>query len=79
MTGWHPGGVTDQGRYHLTLFAADASVMHGWWSARETADRKFTRWIGEHGAVVGARVVLVDEVEDQVLASWPDGAAGLAD
>jgi hypothetical protein len=79
VTGWHPGGVTDQERYHLTLFAGARPVIHGYWAARETADRKFTRWIGEHGGVAGARVVLVDEVEQRVLASWPDGAPRLAD
>lgn len=79
MVGWHPRGVTDPDRYHLTLFAGVRPVMHGYWSARETADRKFRSWIGEHGSVASARVVLVDEVEHRVLASWPDGGDRVAD
>lgn len=73
MSGWHPGGVTDL-RYHLTLSSAGDPVMHGYWPDRATADRKFTTWIGEHGTAAGARVALVDEVEQRVLASWPDAA-----
>jgi hypothetical protein len=62
----------DDQRYHLTLYASDEPVMHGWWGDRATAERKFRRWIGEHGSVDGARVTLVDEQEQLVLASWPD-------
>lgn len=69
----------DDQRFHLTLSSGARPVMHGYWSSQSTADRKFTRWIGEHGGVAGARVVLVDEVEQRVLASWPDSADGLAD
>lgn len=69
----------DDQRFHLTLLAGDEPVMHGWWGERATADRKFTRWIGEHGSVDGARVVLVDEAEQLVLASWPDEADRLRD
>jgi hypothetical protein len=64
----------DDQRYHLTLFAGTQPVMHGWWGKRATADRKFTRWIGEHGSVDGARITLVDEQEQLVLKSWPDEA-----
>jgi hypothetical protein len=53
--------------------------MHGWWGDRATAERKFRRWIGEHGTVDGARVVLADEQEQLVLASWPDEPARLPD
>ncbi|MEU5477413.1 hypothetical protein [Streptomyces mirabilis] len=69
----------DDQRYHLTLFAGGEPVMHGWWGKRATAERKFRRWIGEHGSVAGARVVLVDEQEQLVLASWPDETDGLPD
>ncbi|MFE2318604.1 hypothetical protein ACFXC8_36820 [Streptomyces sp. NPDC059441] len=62
----------DDQRYHLALVTGAQPVMQGWWSDRATADWKFTRWIGEHGSVDGARVVLVDEQEQLVLASWPD-------
>lgn len=62
----------DDQRYHLTLYTGDRPVMHGWWGKRATAERKFTRWIGEHGSVTGARIVLVDERKRRVLKSWPD-------
>jgi hypothetical protein len=48
--------------------------MHGWWGKRATADRKFNSWKDEHGNVTAARIVLVDEQEQRVLASWPDEA-----
>jgi hypothetical protein len=70
--------VDDQ-RYHLLLSTGGRPVMHGWWGDRATAERKFRRWIGEHGSVSGARVVLVDEQEQRVLTSWPDEADGLPD
>lgn len=69
----------DDQRYHLTLYAGAEPVMQGWWSDRATADRKFLSWIGEHGSVSGARVVLVDEEEQRVLASWPDEPPRLRD
>ncbi|MFE2486093.1 hypothetical protein ACFXGR_22885 [Streptomyces mirabilis] len=62
----------DDQRYHLALSTGDRPVMHGWWGERATAERKFTRWIGEHGSVDGAQVVLVDEEEARVLKTWPD-------
>jgi hypothetical protein len=65
--------VNDQ-RYHLTLYTGDQAVMHGWWGKRATADRKFNSWKDEHGNVTAARIVLVDEQEQRVLASWPDEA-----
>jgi hypothetical protein len=37
--------------------------MHGWWADRNTADRKFTAWIGEHGNV--------DEETGETLTTWP--------
>ncbi|MGP4052220.1 hypothetical protein [Streptomyces sp. 2A115] len=64
--------MADQ-RCHLTLYSGTRPVAHGWWAAKATAERKFRTWIGEHGNVDGARVVLTDEVEGEVLAIWPDG------
>lgn len=61
----------DVGRYRLTLYSGDRPVMHGWWDELRTAERKFTRWIGEHGSVDGARVTLVDTDDGRVLKSWP--------
>lgn len=69
----------DLERYHLTLTLDGRQAMNGWWGSEATARRQFTRWIGEHGSVDGARVVLVDELEQLVLASWPDEAPGLRD
>jgi hypothetical protein len=63
--------VDTAGRYHLTLAADGHPVMHGWWESEETARRKFTRWIGEHGAMPGARVTLADEATGSVLTTWP--------
>jgi hypothetical protein len=53
--------------------------MQGWWSNEKTARRQFSTWIGERGSMPGVRIVLVDELEQRVLASWPDEADGLAD
>jgi hypothetical protein len=53
--------------------------MHGWWSDRATADRKYLSWIGERGSMPDARITLVDEQEQLVLASWPDETDGLPD
>jgi hypothetical protein len=58
-------------RYHLTLTTGSRPVMHGWWGDLATAERKYTEWIGEHGSVDGARITLVDEQEQRVLAGWP--------
>jgi hypothetical protein len=46
--------------------------MQGWWGSWDTADGMFTLWIGKHGNVEAARIVLVDEKERRVLGSWPD-------
>jgi hypothetical protein len=58
-------------RFHLMLATGDRPVMHGWWAALATAERKYTAWIGEHGSVDGARIALVDEQEQRVLKAWP--------
>lgn len=64
----------DDQRYHLTLYTGVRPVMQGWWAERATAEDKFRRWIGERGSVEGAHIVLVDELEQLVLVSWPDEA-----
>ncbi|WP_369265227.1 hypothetical protein [Streptomyces sp. R35] len=63
-------------RYHLTLDGR--SAMHGWWGREATARHQFASWIGERGRP-GARIVLVDEQEHRVLASWSDEADHLPD
>ena len=68
----------DDQRYHLTLHAGAQPVMHGYWADLATAERKYTRWIGEHGSVDGARITLADD-EQRVLKSWPDEADSLRD
>lgn len=65
----------DDQRYHLTLTTEGKPVMHGWWGDLATAKRKYRSWIGEHSNVDGARVTLIDEQEQRVLASWPEIAA----
>lgn len=47
--------------------------MHGWWPDLATAQRKFTRWIGERGSRDGACITLTDEADGgRVLQAWPD-------
>lgn len=58
--------------FHLTVTADVGDVIHGWWAVRAVADLKFRSWIGEHGSIPGARVVLVDEATGTVLADWPE-------
>jgi hypothetical protein len=69
----------DDQRYHLTLTLDGRPAMQGWWSREKTARRQFSSWIGERGSMPGARITLVDEQEQLVLASWPDEADGLPD
>jgi len=66
-------------RFHLTLSAAGRPVMHGWWTDRAVAEGKFVSWIGAYGNLDVARVVLVDEQLQRVLASWPDDTDRLPD
>jgi hypothetical protein len=48
--------------------------MHGWWADLPTAEKKYTRWIGERGSRPGARITLTDEADGgRVLKSWPGG------
>ncbi|MGW3498342.1 hypothetical protein [Streptomyces sp. NPDC001020] len=47
--------------------------MDGWWPDRATAEKKFRDWVGEYGSLRKARLVLVDTVEGDQVASWPDG------
>ncbi|MFB6776468.1 hypothetical protein ACFCX0_03345 [Streptomyces sp. NPDC056352] len=59
--------------YQLTLTIGARSVMHGWWPDLATAERKYSRWIGERGGVDGVRITLTDEADGgRVLKSWPD-------
>lgn len=68
---WHPGGV-NQERYHLTLTADSRPIMHGWWGSEQVARGMLPAWVGSWGELPGARVVLVDEDEQRVLAAWPE-------
>ncbi|MFI9244126.1 hypothetical protein ACIGXF_16410 [Streptomyces sp. NPDC053086] len=63
----------DPGRYHLLLSSGGQPIQHGWWGSESTARRKFTRWIGEHGALPDAQVTLTDEETGETLTSWPEG------
>jgi hypothetical protein len=69
----------DDERYHLTLSLDGRPAMQGWWSIEQVARRQFSTWIGERGSMPGVRIVLVDEQEQLVLASWPDEPDGLPD
>ncbi|MEV1079899.1 hypothetical protein AB0I98_16880 [Streptomyces sp. NPDC050211] len=66
--------VNEPERYHLTLNSANRPVQHGWWGSDVTARAKFTVWVGEHGSMPGARLILVDEVEGRTLAVGPEEA-----
>ena len=66
------GVNNNPGRYHLLLATAGRPIQHGWWGSEATARAKFTRWIGEHGGIPGARVTLVDEETGDVLTVWPE-------
>ncbi|QDO00759.1 hypothetical protein FNV65_35190 [Streptomyces sp. S1A1-8] len=61
----------DEQRYHLILTVEGWPLMHGWWTDRAVANRKFRSWVGEYGSLPGAHIVLVDKEEGEVLASWP--------
>jgi len=39
-------------------------VMQGRWSSLETAERKFTSWIGSYGSMPGARITLAEQAAD---------------
>jgi hypothetical protein len=69
----------DAQRYHLTLSTGGLPAMHGWWGSEKTARRQYASWIGERGSLPGARITLVDEQEQRVLASWPDEPDRLRD
>lgn len=69
--GWHPGGVINPERYHLTLTSAGRPVAQGWWGSEAVAHAKFRDWIGEHGSIREARVTLVDEESGETLTTWP--------
>ncbi|MGW7380720.1 hypothetical protein [Streptomyces sp. NPDC054794] len=64
--------MTDSQRYHLSLTCDGRLIMHGWWGNEATARRKWTSWIGERGAMPGARIPLTDEAAGAALANWPD-------
>lgn len=63
-----------ESRYRVTVTIGGVPVIQGWWDDRQTADLKYTRWIGEHGSREGARVTLTDEEAGTLLTSWPEDA-----
>ncbi|MGW0771789.1 hypothetical protein [Streptomyces sp. NPDC002676] len=63
--------MTSTGRYHLLLATGGRQVQHGWWDREDTAHDKFRRWVGEYGSIPDARLTLIDEETDSVLATWP--------
>ncbi|MFG2368805.1 hypothetical protein ACGFY3_45635 [Streptomyces mirabilis] len=63
--------AVDEQRYHLILTVEGWPLMHGWWTDRAVANRKFRSWVGEYGSLPGAHIVLVDKEEGEALASWP--------
>ncbi|MEU8472166.1 hypothetical protein AB0F30_30475 [Streptomyces sp. NPDC029006] len=63
--------MTSLGRYHLLLGSGGRPVQHGWWGHEETARDKLWRWVGEYGSMPGARIILTDDDNGDVLAAWP--------
>ncbi|MFF9090812.1 hypothetical protein ACF1BE_31420 [Streptomyces sp. NPDC014991] len=64
--------MISSGRYHLLLESGGRPVQHGWWGREEIARDKFRRWVGEYGSMPGARIILTDDKNGDVLAAWPD-------
>ena len=64
--------MADLERFRLSLTAGGSSMMDGWWPDQTNAEQKLRDWIGEYGSLPGARLVLVDTVEGERVASWPD-------
>ncbi|MFJ9558454.1 hypothetical protein ACIRQQ_00220 [Streptomyces fuscichromogenes] len=63
--------MTGARQCHLILAVDGRPMMHGWWAAEKTAREKFTSWVGERGAVPGARITLADDTTGQELMTWP--------
>ena len=62
--------MDDAERYALTVTRDGRPTVRGWWGNRQTAERKFSAWVGQHD---GAQVVLIDQADGgRVLRAWPD-------
>lgn len=62
----------DVQRFHVTLSRGGRPILRGWWPDLATAEKKYSRWIGERGGKDDARITLVDEVDGgRLLKSWP--------
>jgi hypothetical protein len=59
-------------RYRVTVAIDGRQMLRGWWQDESVARRKFTGWVGEHGARRRARITLTDEETGATLTQWPD-------
>ncbi|MEU6071966.1 hypothetical protein ABZ864_47990 [Streptomyces sp. NPDC047082] len=64
--------MDEPGRYHVRLMARGRTLMHGWWGDLPTAELKFRSWIGTHGSLDGAAIVLSEhaEADELMVARW---------
>jgi hypothetical protein len=59
-------------RYRVTVTVDGRHMLRGWWQDERVARRKFTGWVGEHGARPHARITLTDEETGATVTQWPD-------
>ncbi|MER6420703.1 hypothetical protein [Streptomyces sp. NPDC001137] len=59
-------------RFHLIASADGQPRLHGWSKDEPTARERFTVRVGKSRGLPGARVILIDEAERELLAVWPD-------
>jgi hypothetical protein len=59
-------------RYRVTVIVGGRQMLRGWWQDENVARRKFTKWVGEHGARPDVRITLTDEENGVTLTQWPD-------
>ena len=67
----HHAHMDPAGRYRLTLTIDGRPTANGWWNLLETAERKFTSWVGTYGSG-GALIQLVDTHNGETVRSWPE-------
>ncbi|MCG8971390.1 hypothetical protein [Streptomyces sp. CL12-4] len=59
-------------RYRVTVAIDGRQMLRGWWQDESVARRKFTGWVGEHGARPHVLITLTDEETGATLTQWPD-------
>ncbi|NSC25363.1 hypothetical protein FM076_31115 [Streptomyces albus subsp. chlorinus] len=73
----HPSSRPDPSEpvvYRLTCrFRPGGPLNSGWWTDRETAERRYREWIGLYGSTPGTVITLTRETGagSEVLRAWP--------